>query len=73
MTAPVIATSLTSSASANSTALSLSNTLMSNDSFKLIAESIGITNLGEDACKELAMDLAFTLKSILIVSLCSVC
>jgi hypothetical protein len=40
---------------------------MSNDSLKMMAESIGITNLGDEACRELAIDLAFTLKSILMV------
>jgi hypothetical protein len=42
---------------------------MTNESLKLVAESIGITNLGDDACKELAIDFAFTLKAILLVIL----
>ncbi len=41
--------------------------MMSNESLKMMAESIGISNLGDDACRELAIDLAFTLKSILTV------
>jgi hypothetical protein len=44
---------------------------MSNDSIKMMAESIGITNLGDDACRELSIDLTFTLKSILMVCLFS--
>ncbi|CAF0770535.1 unnamed protein product [Brachionus calyciflorus] len=37
-----------------------------NDSIKLIAESIGINNLSEEACRELANDLTFTVKSLLL-------
>ena len=38
-----------------------------NESIKSIAETIGIANLSEEACRELAADLTFTIKSILIV------
>lgn len=40
----------------------------SNDSIKLMAESIGINNLSEEACRELANDLSFVIKSILLVN-----
>lgn len=39
-----------------------------NESIKLIAESIGISNLSEEACRDLASDLTFVIKSILNVS-----
>ena len=39
----------------------------STDSIKLIAESIGIGNLTEEASRDLALDLTFTIKSILAV------
>lgn len=37
-----------------------------NESIKLVAESVGISNLNEDACKEVVNDLTFTIKSILL-------
>lgn len=40
----------------------------SNDSIKLMAESIGINNLSEEAGRELASDLSFVIKSILLVN-----
>lgn len=39
-----------------------------NDSIKIIAESIGISNLSEEACRDLASDLTFIVKSILNVN-----
>lgn len=39
-----------------------------NDSIKLMAESIGINNLSEEASRELANDLTFVIKSILLVN-----
>jgi len=38
-----------------------------NESIKLIAESIGVTNLNEEATRELASDLTFIVKSIIAV------
>lgn len=37
------------------------------ESVKLMAESIGIANLNDDAAKEVINDLSFTLKFILLV------
>lgn len=37
------------------------------NSIKNIGESIGILNLSDDACRELASDITFTLKSLLLV------
>jgi high-affinity Fe2+/Pb2+ permease len=39
----------------------------SNESIKLIGESIGITNLSDEGCRYLTSDLTFTIKSILLV------
>lgn len=39
------------------------------ESVKLIAETIGINNLNDEAAKEVVNDLTFTLKSILLVNL----
>ena len=36
-------------------------------SIKFIAESVGISNMSDEACKDLASDLTFTLKSLIIV------
>jgi hypothetical protein len=55
----------------NSTAASplLTNTMVAtNESIKLIAESIGISNLSDEAARDLASDLTFIVKSILIVN-----
>jgi hypothetical protein len=38
------------------------------NSIKHIAESTGISNLSDEACRELASDLTFTLKSLLLVN-----
>jgi hypothetical protein len=35
---------------------------------KHIGESIGISNLSDEACRELASDITFTLKSLLLVN-----
>lgn len=37
-------------------------------SIKFIAESVGISNMSDEACKDLASDLTFTLKSLIIDS-----
>ena len=37
------------------------------ESIKYVAESIGLTNLSEEACREVISDLTFTIKSILQV------
>jgi hypothetical protein len=39
------------------------------ESIKSIAESIGLSNLSEEACREVVSDLTFTIKSILQVQL----
>ncbi len=52
----------------NLSAASNTNCTFESSSLKLIAESIGIFNLADEACRDLASDLTFTLKSILIVS-----
>lgn len=39
----------------------------SNESLKIIAETIGVNNLSDEACRELASDLSFTIKSLIIV------
>jgi hypothetical protein len=39
------------------------------ESIKSIAESIGISNLSEEACREVVSDLTFTIKSILQVKI----
>ena len=39
----------------------------SSESIRLVAESVGINNLTEESCRELASDLTFTLRSILTV------
>lgn len=43
----------------------LYGTNLSVESMKVIAESIGIGNLGDDAAKELAEDISFKLKHII--------
>lgn len=50
-----------------STATAASQMAASVDSIKLMAESIGIANLNDEAVKEIISDLTFTLKSILLV------
>lgn len=48
---------------------SVSNLAVStHESIKLMAESIGISNLSDEACREIVNDLTFTVKSIIIVS-----
>jgi hypothetical protein len=37
------------------------------ESIKSIAESIGLSNLSEEACREVVSDLTFTIKSMLQV------
>ena len=39
--------------------------VLSSDSIKMIAESIGISNLNEEACRDLINDLNFTVKNLL--------
>lgn len=52
----------------NQTAGSLPNTMVTTtESIKCIAESIGVSNINEEASKELALDLTFIVKSILVV------
>lgn len=55
------------SASSKLASSNLNNLVATNDSIKLMAESIGITNLSDEACREVISDLTFTLKSIIIV------
>ena len=45
-----------------------SNNLLvaTNESIKLVGESVGISNLTDEACRELASDLTFTIKSMLL-------
>lgn len=38
--------------------------LMSTDSIKVMAESIGISNLNEDVCKRLSEEMEFRLKEV---------
>jgi histone H3/H4 len=61
------ATTLTlASTSSNLATLNTKNPpVASSDSIRLIGESIGISNLSEEACRDLASDLTFTIKSIL--------
>ena len=54
--------STTSSAPTNSSNLLVAT----NESIKLVAESVGISNLTDEACRELASDLTFTIKSMLL-------
>jgi hypothetical protein len=60
----------TSNNKADQSNSSLTNNVVvaTNESIKLIAESIGISNLSEEACRDLASDLTFVIKSILNVS-----
>ncbi len=51
-----------------STALQANPMVATNESIKLIAESIGVTNLNEEATRELASDLTFIVKSIIAVN-----
>ena len=52
------------------TAGALPNTMVATtESIKCIAESIGVSNVNEEASKELASDLTFIVKSILVVIL----
>jgi hypothetical protein len=54
-----------------STGLTNNVPVATHDSIKFIAESIGITNLSEEACRDLASDLTFVVKSILnVINLC---
>ena len=39
-----------------------------NESVKLIAESVGIANLSEEGCREMASNLTFTINSLFLVS-----
>jgi hypothetical protein len=39
------------------------------ESIRIIGESIGVSNLSEEACREIISDLTFTIKSIIIVNL----
>jgi hypothetical protein len=55
------------SAGTVSTALQANPVVATNESIKLIAESIGVTNLNEEATRELASDLTFIVKSIIAV------
>ncbi len=55
------------SAATVSTALQANPVVATNESIKLIAESIGVTNLNEEATRELASDLTFIVKSIIAV------
>jgi hypothetical protein len=46
-----------------------SSTLVASvDSIRIIGESIGVTNISEEACRELTSDLTFTVKSIINVN-----
>lgn len=55
----------TSSPTVSSTLLN-NPMVATNESIKLIAESIGVSNLNEEATRELASDLSFIVKSILV-------
>jgi hypothetical protein len=59
-----------STTTSSNTATANSNNLLvtTNESIKLIGESIGISNLSDEACREIASDLTFTIKSILLDS-----
>lgn len=56
---------------ANQSQASISNQnaqVATNESIKTIAESIGIGNLSDEACRDLVSDLSFTVKLILYVT-----
>lgn len=56
-------TSASSSAASKNAATA--TTAASVDSIRSIAESIGISNLSDEACRDLVQDLTFTVKSLL--------
>lgn len=49
----------------NTGSLTSNVSVATNESIKIIAESIGISNLSDEACRDLASDLTFVVKSIL--------
>jgi histone H3/H4 len=51
--------------SASSSANSKNATVASVDSIRSIGESIGVSNLSDEACRDLVQDLTFTVKSLL--------
>ena len=44
------------------------STVATNESIKIIAESIGISNLSDEASRDLASDLTFIVKLIILVN-----
>ncbi len=60
------ASSSSSSSKTTSSTVVLNNSVVAtNETIKVVAESIGITNLNEESARELASDLTFIVKSIL--------
>ena len=55
-----------SNPSTSSTSHSTNLLVTTNESIKLIAESIGISNVTDEGCREISNDLTFTIKSILL-------
>lgn len=62
-------TSKTDQSAFNTGSLTSNVSVATNESIKIIAESIGISNLSDEACRDLASDLTFVVKSILNVNI----
>lgn len=53
----------------NSSVILNNSMVATNETIKIVSESIGITNLNEESARELASDLTFIVKSILTVGI----
>lgn len=67
---PVKNSSSSINTKATNSSVILNNSMVAtNETIKIVSESIGITNLNEESARELASDLTFIVKSILTVGI----